>query len=208
MLKSLIPRPVPARSEGRRARRARQGRQQTGAGPWRLFGDAQGCESKEREVSRLVALFLSASEQTSHVCVGEAASNLKETFTRRCRRQPLTCVVCQRGGRGRGRALRGAETERLGRSTSEEEGDTFHFSVCFRDSWRSGGEVSPTQSTAEPLFETGNVTLQLPYMFRASSITTASVLQCARRGNNTRHSLPVRCTSFRKWSLKAFSTKV
>lgn len=103
---------------------------QTGNGPWRLFGDAQRCESKEREVLWLVILFLKESGRASHVCsrqcINEVASNLKETCTQsaqrmRSQRQPLTCIVSQRGGR----AFRSAETERLGCSTSEEEEGTF-----------------------------------------------------------------------------------
>ncbi len=56
---------------------------QTGTGPWRLFGDAQRCESKEREALWLAVLFLKASGTASHVCssqsINEVASNLKET---------------------------------------------------------------------------------------------------------------------------------
>lgn len=58
---------------------------QTGTGPWRLFGDAQRCESKEREALWLAALSLKASVQASHVCssqsIDEVASKLKEAFS-------------------------------------------------------------------------------------------------------------------------------
>lgn len=77
---------------------------QTGTGPWRLFGDAQRCESKEREVSWLVILFLKESGRASHVCsrqcIDEVASNLKETCAQsaqwmRSQPQPLTRIVSQ-----------------------------------------------------------------------------------------------------------------
>lgn len=77
-------------------------RRKTGAGPWRLLGDAQRCESEKREALWLVILFLKASGTTSHVCssqsIREVASNLKATCSQsaqwtRSRRQRETRIV-------------------------------------------------------------------------------------------------------------------
>lgn len=93
------------------------GRKTIDAGPWRLFGGAQRCESKKREALWLVILFLKASGTASHVCsiqsINEVVSNLNSTLLSDCTVDAFTAsganiiLFPQRGGR----ALRGAETE-------------------------------------------------------------------------------------------------